>query len=280
VTPEARTLDQLVMLALAEDVGEADVTTEATVSADVRAVATIIQKAPGVVFGLDAAEATFVAVDPDVQVERLGPEGRWSEAPASVLRATGQARALLAAERVALNFLAHLSGIATLTARFVDAVAGTGVGILDTRKTTPGLRALEKAAVAAGGGANHRAGLYDMVLVKENHAALAGGVGAAVAAVRECFPDFPTTVECRTPAEVDEALAAGARRLLLDNMTPGELRAEVARIGGRAQVEASGGITLETLRAYAETGVDWISAGALTHSAPALDMSLALEALR
>jgi nicotinate-nucleotide pyrophosphorylase (carboxylating) len=280
VTPEARTLDQLVMLALAEDVGEADVTTEATVSADVRAVATIIQKAPGVVFGLDAAEATFVAVDPDVQVERLGPEGRWSEAPAPVLRATGQARALLAAERVALNFLAHLSGIATLTARFVDAVAGTGVGILDTRKTTPGLRALEKAAVAAGGGANHRAGLYDMVLVKENHAALAGGVGAAVAAVRECFPDFPTTVECRTPAEVDEALAAGARRLLLDNMTPGELRAEVARIGGRAQVEASGGITLETLRAYAETGVDWISAGALTHSAPALDMSLALEALR
>jgi nicotinate-nucleotide pyrophosphorylase (carboxylating) len=280
VTPEARTLDQLVMLALAEDVGEADVTTEATVSADVRAVATIIQKAPGVVFGLDAAEATFVAVDPDVQVERLGPEGRWSEAPAPVLRATGQARALLAAERVALNFLAHLSGIATLTARFVDAVAGTGVGILDTRKTTPGLRALEKAAVAAGGGANHRAGLYDMVLVKENHAALAGGVGAAVVAVRECFPDFPTTVECRTPAEVDEALAAGARRLLLDNMTPGELRAEVARIGGRAQVEASGGITLETLRAYAETGVDWISAGALTHSAPALDMSLALEALR
>jgi nicotinate-nucleotide pyrophosphorylase (carboxylating) len=280
VTPEARTLDQLVMLALAEDVGEADVTTEATVSADVRAVATIIQKAPGVVFGLDAAEATFVAVDSDVQVERLGPEGRWSEAPAPVLRATGQARALLAAERVALNFLAHLSGIATLTARFVDAVAGTGVGILDTRKTTPGLRALEKAAVAAGGGANHRAGLYDMVLVKENHAALAGGVGAAVVAVRECFPDFPTTVECRTPAEVDEALAAGARRLLLDNMTPGELRAEVARIGGRAQVEASGGITLETLRAYAETGVDWISAGALTHSAPALDMSLALEALR
>jgi nicotinate-nucleotide pyrophosphorylase (carboxylating) len=194
-----------------------------------------------------------------------------------VLRATGDARALLAAERTALNFLQHLSGIATLTARCVHAVEGTGAAILDTRKTAPGLRALEKAAVAAAGGTNHRAGLYDMVLIKENHAALAGGIGAAVAAVRASHPDFPMEVECRTPADVDEALEAGATRLLLDNMSPDELRRTVAHVGGRARLEASGGITFDTLRSYAETGVDWISVGALTHSAPALDLSLTLE---
>jgi nicotinate-nucleotide pyrophosphorylase (carboxylating) len=280
VTPDAQTLDRLVLQALAEDVGEADVTSRATVPAGVVAVATITRKAPGVLFGLDAAESTFLALDPDVRLERLASEGRWEQSPAQVLRATGEARALLGAERTALNFLAHLSGIATLTARYVEAVAGTGVGILDTRKTTPGLRALEKAAVVAGGGANHRAGLYDMVLVKENHAALAGGVGAAVRAVRQSLPDFPLAVECRTRADVDEALQAGAPRLLLDNMTPDELRAAVAHVGGRARTEASGGITLETVRDYAKTGVDWISAGALTQSAPALDLSLALEALR
>jgi nicotinate-nucleotide pyrophosphorylase (carboxylating) len=277
VTPDAQTLDQLVLRALAEDVGEADVTSQATVPDGIRAVATITQKAPGVVFGLDAAEATFMALDPDVSLERLGPEGEWSEPPAPVLRATGDARALLAAERTALNFLQHLSGIATLTARCVHAVEGTGAAILDTRKTAPGLRALEKAAVAAAGGTNHRAGLYDMVLIKENHAALAGGIGAAVAAVRASHPDFPMEVECRTPADVDEALEAGATRLLLDNMSPDELRRTVAHVGGRARLEASGGITFDTLRSYAETGVDWISVGALTHSAPALDLSLTLE---
>jgi nicotinate-nucleotide pyrophosphorylase (carboxylating) len=279
VTPDAQTLDQLVLRALAEDVGEADVTSEATVPASARAVATITQKAPGVVFGLDAAEATFMALDPDVTLERLGPEGEWAEPPLRVLRATGNARALLAAERTALNFLQHLSGVATFTARCVHAVEGTGAGILDTRKTTPGLRALEKAAVAAAGGTNHRAGLYDMILIKENHAALAGGIGAAVAAARTSHPDFPLEVECRTPADVDEALDAGAPRLLLDNMSPDELRAVVAHVGRRARLEASGGITLETLRSYAETGVDWISVGALTHSAPALDLSLTLEAI-
>jgi nicotinate-nucleotide pyrophosphorylase (carboxylating) len=278
VTPDAQTLDQLVLRALAEDVGEADVTSQATVPQGTRATATITQKAPGVVFGLDAAEATFMALDPDVTLERLGPEGEWSEPPAPVLRATGDARALLAAERTALNFLQHLSGIATVTARCVHAVAGTGAEILDTRKTTPGLRPLEKAAVAAGGGTNHRAGLYDMVLVKENHAALAGGIGAAVAAAKASHPDFPLEVECRTTADVDEALQAGATRLLLDNMSLDELRAVVAHVGGRARLEASGGITAETLRSYAETGVDWISVGALTHSAPALDLSLTLEA--
>jgi nicotinate-nucleotide pyrophosphorylase (carboxylating) len=278
MSPDAQTLDQLVMRALAEDVGEADVTSQATVPEGTRAVATITQKAPGVVFGLDAAEATFMALDPDVALERLGQEGAWSEPPVPVLRATGDARSLLGAERTALNFLQHLSGIATLTARCVQAVEGTGAQILDTRKTTPGLRPLEKAAVAAGGGTNHRAGLYDMILVKENHAALAGGISAAVAAVQTSHPDFELEVECRSPEEVDEALAAGVQRLLLDNMSPDELRAIVARVDGRAKLEASGGVTFDTLRSYAETGVDWISVGALTHSAPALDLSLTLEA--
>jgi len=277
--PDVQTLEQLVLLALAEDVGALDVTSAATVPAGTRAVATITQKAPGVVYGLDAAQVTFLTLDPDVIVERVGPEGEWRDAPAPVLRATGDARALLAAERTALNFLAHLSGIATLTARCVRAVEGTATQILDTRKTTPGMRTLEKAAVRAGGGVNHRAGLHDMVLIKENHAALAGGVGPAVRAARAAFPDLPLEVECANAAEVDEALAAGAPRILLDNMRPDELRAIVALVDGHAQLEASGGIVFETLRTHAETGVDFISIGALTHSAPALDLSLILEPL-
>ena len=279
MSPDAQTLTELVARALAEDVGAGDVTAQATVPAGTRAVATITQKAAGVVFGLEAAEATFRALDAAVELERLGPEGEWREPPAPVLRATGDARALLGAERTALNFLGRLSGVATLTARCVGAVEGTGAQILDTRKTTPGLRALEKAAVAAGGGVNHRAGLYDMVLIKENHAALAGGVGAAVRAAAAAFPDLPLEVECSTPAEVDEALAAGATRILLDNMSPPELRAAVAQVAGRARLEASGGIGFDALRAHAETGVDWISIGALTHSAPALDLSLLLTPL-
>jgi len=277
VTPDVQPLGQLVLRALAEDVGALDVTSAATVPAGTRAVATITQKAAGVVFGLDAAEATFLAVDSDVELERLGPEGQWREPPAAVLRATGDARALLAAERTALNFLQRLSGVATLTARCVRAVEGTGARILDTRKTTPGLRALEKAAVAAGGGVNHRAGLYDMVLIKENHAALAGGVGPAVRAARRAFPDLPLEVECRTREEVDEALAAGAPRILLDNMRPSELRAVAEHVAGRAELEASGAIVLDTLRAHASTGIDFVSIGALTHSAPALDLSLILK---
>jgi len=226
-----------------------------------------------------AAETAFATLDPEVRLQRLGPQGEWREPPAPVLRATGDARALLAAERTALNFLQRLSGVATLTARCVRAVEGTGVRILDTRKTTPGLRALEKAAVAAGGGCNHRAGLHDMILIKENHAALAGGVGAAVRAARDAFADLPLEVECRTRAEVDEALQAGAPRILLDNMQPAELREVAAHVAGRAELEASGNITLADLRTYAEAGVDFISLGALTHSAPALDLSLLLEAL-
>ena len=195
------------------------------------------------------------------------------------LRIEGSARALLTAERTALNFLQRLSGVATMTARCVEAVEGTGARILDTRKTTPGLRALEKAAVAAGGGTNHRAGLYDAILIKENHAALAGGVGEAVRRARASAPGLPLEVECRTIAEVDEALEAGAPRILLDNMSAEQLRSAVARARGRAELEASGGVTLETLAEIASTGVDFVSVGALTHSAPALDLSLTLEAI-
>jgi nicotinate-nucleotide pyrophosphorylase (carboxylating) len=270
------TTSDTVARALREDVGDGDVTTAATVSERARARATITQKAPGAVFGLEVAEEAFRALDPRVAVQRLISEGVWRDS-GPVLTIEGSARAILTAERTALNFLQRLSGVATMTARCVRAVKGTEVEILDTRKTTPGLRALEKAAVAAGGGANHRAGLYDAVLIKENHAALAGGVGKAVQLARAYAPLLPLEVECRTLAEVDEALDAGARRILLDNMAVEELRAAVRRVAGRADLEASGGATLETLREIASTGVQFISVGALTHSAPALDLSLLLE---
>ncbi len=266
----------MVARALAEDVGSGDVTTAATVPDGARARARITQKAPGVIYGLDAAEAAFRALDPDVAVTRLVEEGLWREG-GPVLEVEGAAAVILTAERTALNFLQRLSGVATLTARCVRAVAGASTRILDTRKTTPGLRALEKAAVAAGGGTNHRAGLYDAILIKENHAALAGGVGPAVRTARTHAPALPLEVECRTLAEVEEALAAGAPRILLDNMSDDELRAAVARARGRAETEASGGITPQRLRDVASTGVDFISLGALTHSAPALDLSILLE---
>ena len=270
----------LVDRALAEDVGSGDVTTEATVAAATRGRATITQKAPGVISGLDAAEAVFRRLDPDAAIERLGPEGEWREAGAGVLRVEGSARALLTGERTALNFLGRLSGVATLTAQVVRAIrdAGGEAKLLDTRKTTPGLRELEKRAVADGGGVNHRAGLYDFILIKENHAALAGGVGEAVRRAREARPDLPLAVEVRDPAEIDEALAAGAPRLLLDNMSPDEIRAAVAQVAGRAELEASGGIDPETVLVYATiSGLHYVSMGALTHSAPALDLSLILE---
>jgi nicotinate-nucleotide pyrophosphorylase (carboxylating) len=268
-------ITQLVAAALAEDVGDGDVTTQATIPERTRAHAVITQKGPGVIFGLDVAIETFRTLDPQVNVDRLVEEGIWRD-PGPVLELEGYARAILTAERTALNFLQRLSGVATTTARYVRAVRGTGVQILDTRKTTPGLRALEKAAVAAGGGTNHRAGLYDAVLIKENHVALAGGVGAAVGRAREGARGVPLEVECRTLSDVDEALEAGANRILLDNMTTEELRAAVARVGGRAELEASGGVTLETVREIASCGLQFISVGALTHSAPALDLSLTL----
>jgi nicotinate-nucleotide pyrophosphorylase (carboxylating) len=273
-------LKVLVEYALAEDVGTGDVTTDATVSPEAHAKAGIVQKEPGTIYGLDLAEAVFMQLDPDARCERLVEEGVWREG-GPVLKVEGSARALLTGERTALNLLAHLSGVATMSARAARAVQGTGAKVLDTRKTTPGMRALEKAAVAAGGASNHRAGLYDAILIKENHIAAAGGIAQAVARAREAAPELGGTleVEVRNEREIEEALAVGAPRLLLDNMNDAQLRAAVARVAGRAELEASGGVTLETLRATAETGVEWVSMGALTHSAPALDLSLLLEVL-
>ena len=272
-------LAELVARAVAEDLGPGDVTTEATVAAGARARAVITQKASGVIYGLDAAALAFEFLDPLAVVERIAVEGEWRAAGNEVMRVEGLARALLAGERTALNFLAHLSGIATFAARCVREVDGTGAQILDTRKTTPGLRMLEKAAVAAGGATNHRVGLYDAILIKENHVAAAGGVVAAVTAARAHAPGLPLEVEVRDAEEIAQALEAGAERLLLDNMSLGELRAAVAQVAGRASLEASGGVTFETLRAVASTGVQFISMGALTHSAQALDLSLILQPL-
>jgi nicotinate-nucleotide pyrophosphorylase (carboxylating) len=274
-------LTALVELALAEDLGPGDVTTAATVPALARARALITQKAPGAIYGLQAAETAFRLLDADARVERLVQEGQWREDGGPVMSIEGRARALLSAERTALNFLAHLSGVATIAARAARAVEGTGAKVLDTRKTTPGMRALEKAAVAAGGAVNHRAGLYDAILIKENHIAAAGGIAQAVAGARAAAPALADTleVEVRNPEEIEQALAVGAPRLLLDNMDEVQLRAAVAQVAGRAELEASGGVTLQTLRGIAETGIEWVSMGALTHSAPALDLSLTLEAV-
>ncbi len=274
-------LGALVREALAEDVGPGDVTTEATVPAQARARALITQKAPGAIYGLQVAEAVFAELDPAMQAQRLIAEGLWREQGGPVLSVEGLARALLTGERTALNFLAHLSGVASMAARAAGAVQGTGARVLDTRKTTPGLRTLEKAAVAAGGASNHRAGLYDAILIKENHIVAAGGIGPAVESARAAAPALADTleVEVRDPEEIEQALAAGAPRLLLDNMSEQQLRAAVQQVAGRASLEASGGVTLQSLRSAAETGVEWISMGALTHSAPALDLSLTLEAL-
>jgi nicotinate-nucleotide pyrophosphorylase (carboxylating) len=269
----------LVARALLEDLGPGDVTAEAVVPEAASGKATITQKAPGVLFGLDVAAEVFRQAGAG-ELEGVASEGEWrDEVPAPVARVEGPARALLAAERTALNLLGHLSGVSTLTASFVKAIEGSGARILDTRKTTPGLRALEKAAVAAGGGTNHRMGLYDAILIKENHAALAGGVGEAVTRARKAQPDLPVEVECRDLDEVRQGAEAGADRLLLDNMSPAELREAVAaaRALNGPELEASGGVTLETVAEIAATGVDFISVGALTHSAPALDLSMTLE---
>ncbi|MGA3361506.1 MAG: carboxylating nicotinate-nucleotide diphosphorylase [Solirubrobacteraceae bacterium] len=272
-------LAALVARALAEDVGSGDLTTAATVPERACARASIIQKQAGVIYGIDAAVLAFTLLDSSVAVELAAPEGEWRQAGSLVLVASGPARALLTGERTALNFLGRLSGIATATALAVRELEGTNTRVLDTRKTTPGLRTLEKAAVAAGGGTNHRAGLYDAILIKDNHIAAAGGIGAALGAARAHARGLPIEVEVGDAAQIDEALAAGAGHLLLDNMSLEALRAAVAQVAGRAQLEASGRVTLETLRAVAETGVDFVSMGSLTHSAPALDVSLSLELL-
>jgi nicotinate-nucleotide pyrophosphorylase (carboxylating) len=274
-------LRMLVRRALEEDLRGGDVTTEATVAADARVQALITQKASGAIYGLNAGEATFMLLDPQARFERLVVEGRWRDEGGPVLSIEGSARALLSGERTALNFLAHLSGVATMAARAVRAVEGTGATVLDTRKTTPGLRALEKAAVAAGGAANHRIGLYDAILIKENHNAAAGGIAQAVARAREAAPQLASTleVEVRNPEEIEQALAAAAPLLLLDNMSVEQLQAAVVQVAGRAKLEASGNVTLQSIRERARTGVDYISMGALTHSAPVLDLSMLLEPL-
>ena len=281
--PTGETLEETVARALAEDIGGGDVTSESTVPENARARVRVVQKQSGVVFGLAAVAETMRQCGVE-DVDNLVVEGQWrEEVPAEVLFAAGPARALLAAERTALNFLGHLSGIATATARYVEAVAGTGTTILDTRKTLPGLRMLEKAAVVAGGGVNHRHGLYDAILIKENHIALAGGLAKAVYAARNAQPEKAIEVEVRDLDEAAYALGTGVDRLLLDNMDPATMAAAVAlrdeHAGGPEGVslEASGGINLENVRAAAESGVDFISIGALTHSAPTLDFSLLLE---
>ncbi|MDQ2629409.1 MAG: carboxylating nicotinate-nucleotide diphosphorylase [Actinomycetota bacterium] len=279
----AEEIEELVGRALAEDLGEGDITSEATVPEEARARARIVQKQPGVVYGLAVVAETMRQCGVE-DVDNLLVEGQWREdVPAEVLIAGGSARALLAAERTAINFLGHLSGIATLTARYAEAVVGSGTTILDTRKTTPGLRSLEKGAVAAGGGLNHRMGLYDAILIKENHIAAAGGLAKAVYAARNAQPEKAIEVEVRNLDEAAYALGTGADRLLLDNMSPAAMREVVdlrdKNAGGAdgVSLEASGGVTLENVREIAETGVEFISIGALTHSAPTLDFSMLLE---
>jgi nicotinate-nucleotide pyrophosphorylase (carboxylating) len=270
-------LERAVYAALAEDVGEGDVTTEVTVDSDAVGTALLVLREPGVVCGLRAAETVFQALDSEILFEALVDEASFVGGDGGdIARVTGSERAILTGERTALNFLGRLSGIATLTRRYVDAVEGTGVAILDTRKTTPGLRAIEKNAVLSGGGRNHRFGLDDGVLVKDNHLRAAGSVRAAVERLRAAT-DLPVEVECDTLGQVEEAVAAGVDAILLDNMTLDKLRAAVALVDGRVRLEASGGVTLETVRAIAETGVDEISVGALTHSARSLDVSLELQ---
>lgn len=264
----------LVAVALAEDVGGGDVTTDAIVAPDAGSNATLLLKEPGVVCGLAAAQAVFSMLDPDCGFEPHAADGDVIEnVPCAVARVEASTRALLTGERTALNLVGRLSGIATLTRRYVQAIAGTGAVVLDTRKTTPGLRALEKHAVRSGGGRNHRFGLHDGVLIKDNHLLAAPSIAAAVARVRAAST-LPVEVECDTVQQVREALDARVEAVLLDNMSLDELREAVAVVAGRARVEASGGITLETIRAVAETGVDEISVGALTHSARSLDVSL------
>jgi nicotinate-nucleotide pyrophosphorylase (carboxylating) len=265
----------LIRHALSEDLGEGDVTSEAIIPADASATAEIKAKQDLVLAGIDVAREVFHHLDPSIKFEQLAKDGDKIKTGAVLARVSGKTRVLLAGERVALNVLQHLSGIATLTARYVEKLSGTKARILDTRKTIPGLRQLEKYAVRMGGGKNHRMGLFDMVLIKDNHIKAAGGITIAVGRVREKLRDrFKIEVEAKTLDEVREALAAKADIIMLDNMTLDRMKEAVKLIAGKALVEASGNVTLETVRAVAETGVDLISVGALTHSAPAADISM------
>jgi nicotinate-nucleotide pyrophosphorylase (carboxylating) len=273
---DATACREVVRRALAEDVGPGDVTTAATVPASAPARATLVARQPCVLAGLDVAREVFAQVDPAVTFEPVLRDGGRCEAGQALARVAGPARAILTAERTALNFLQHLSGIATRTRAFVDA-AGGRLTVLDTRKTIPTLRALAKYAVRCGGGTNHRAGLYDGVLIKDNHIRLAGGVAEAVRRARQAAQALPIEVEAQSLADVREAVRSGADIIMLDNLDDETMRAALAEIDGRARVEISGGVTLERMAALASLGADFVSVGGLTHSAPAVDISLDVE---
>lgn len=262
-----------IQAALAEDIGAGDVTTDSIVPQDALMSGQIIAKEGGIAAGLDVAGSVYRLLDRRVSLEASVAEGSWVENRQVLARVSGPARALLTGERTALNFIGRMSGIASLTRKFVDAVAGTKAVILDTRKTAPGLRALDKLAVRRGGGQNHRAGLYDMILIKDNHIDFAGSLEEAVRKARAAGSGLEIEVEARTLEDVSRALAVGVQRILLDNMSVEMMRQAVEMSGGRAKLEASGNVTLETVRRVAETGVDFISVGALTHSAKVFDVS-------
>lgn len=273
-------VERVVRRALEEDLAFGpDVTTLSTVPADARATGDVVPRLPGVVAGVPVAAAVFdLVADGDVEFTTAAPDGSAAERGRAVLTVTGPARALLTAERTALNLIGHLSGVATVTRRWVDAVAGTGAAIRDTRKTVPGLRALEKYAVRCGGGINHRMALGDAALVKDNHVAAAGGIRAAVEALRRHAPELPLEVECDTLQQVQEAIAAGVGLVLLDNFSLDDTRAAVALARpARVRLEASGGLDLARAREVAATGVDYLAVGALTHSAPVLDLGFDLR---
>ena len=268
-------LDGFVAQVLGEDLGAGgDVTSKATIPADARFTADMNCREPIVVAGLEIAAAFYRELDPEVTIDQLSEEGERVAARTVLMRLSGNARAMLSAERPALNTVQHLSGIATLTRRYVDAIDGTGAVVIDTRKTVPGLRVLEKYAVRMGGAQNHRMRLDDGVLIKDNHVAVCGGVAEAVRAAKAANTGLQIQVEVDRIAQIEPALAAGADRLLLDNMPPPVLREAVALVAGRVPLEASGGVNLDTIRAIAETGVDFISAGRITQSAPAVDIGL------
>jgi nicotinate-nucleotide pyrophosphorylase (carboxylating) len=278
----AAEIRQAVQSALAEDIGSGDATTLATVSETATAKAVMRAREPLVVAGLDFAEAAFRELSAAVKIERLAKDGQRVNGGEILLKISGLARAILSAERVALNFVQRLSGVATLTAQFVDATKDTPAQILDTRKTTPGWRRFEKYAVICGGGHNHRLGLFDMVLIKDNHLAALrdaqpNAIAAAVRRAREKFPQLKIEVEADTLEQAEQATAAGADIILLDNMNPVQLRLAVQKVKGRAKTEASGGVNLAGVQTIAKTGVDFISIGALTHSARAMDIGLDFE---
>jgi len=278
----AAEIRRAVRAALAEDLGGGDATTQATVPPGAKSVALMRAREPLTVAGIQFAEIAFRELSPKIKIKKLVRDGRRVKAGGTLLKISGSSRAILSAERVALNFVQRLSGVATATAQFVDAVKGTRAKILDTRKTTPGWRRFEKYAVACGGGKNHRVGLFDMVLIKDNHLVALqnekpNAIAAAVARARGKFPKLKVEVEADTLEQVAQATAAGADIILLDNMTPAQLRSAVKIIRGRAQTEASGGVNLKTVHAIAATGVDFISVGAVTHSARAVDIGLDFE---